>query len=87
MGSTQRFSDPRVEKAANWLLSSFAAVALAVGAWFFRDLSGTVRELSAAVYDLRTEVAVLRVDRETLAELKSDQRALRERIRALETNR
>ncbi len=76
--------DPRVDRAISWALMAFAAVSLAVGAYFFRDLSGSVKGLNAAVSNLRTEVAVMRVDRERIGELKMDLRELTARVRALE---
>ena len=76
--------DPRVERAISWALVTAATVALTVGAWFFRDLSSTVKSLNEAVIGLKTEVAVLAVDREDIEELKEDVRELRQRLRAVE---
>ena len=64
MATSRYSSDPRIDRAMTWGLTAFAGISLAVGAWFFRDLSAQVSGLSEAVGGLRTEVAVLRVERE-----------------------
>lgn len=79
--------DPRLDRAISWGLTTFALVALAVCAYFFRDLTGTVKDLGLAVSGLKTEVAVMRADRKAIDELKSEQRSIRARIRTLEQAR
>ena len=66
---------------ADQFLMLLCSVALSVGAWFFRELRGAVKELSLGVATLVTEIAVMRAERRA-----SDQRCNdhEERLRALE---
>lgn len=77
--------DARIDKVTTWLLAAFVGLSLAVGAWFFRDLTGSVKTLNESVSGLRTEVAVLTKSNEAIGEVKADIRELRERLRRLET--
>ena len=73
--------DPRVDRAVTWVLTALETVALGVGAWFFRELNQTVSDLAKSVGDLKTEIAVARVER--LTAYKEFER----RITALESKR
>jgi cell shape-determining protein MreC len=85
MTSEQRdLRDPRVDRFVHWGLSAASAVALAVGAWFFSSLNESVRGLRTEIGELREKIAVLQVGREEIAELKTELREQRERLRKLE---
>ena len=87
MKGTGRYADdPRVDRAASWALALAATVSLAAGAWFFRGLQSSVEELGDTVGQLAVEVAVLRVERKSLADLlRVEIRELRGRVSALES--
>ena len=81
--------DPRFDKFVSWALTGFAGLALAVGAYFFKDLNSEIKDLSKAVSSLKTEVRVARTSRElenkalsnAIQELKARVRLLEERER------
>jgi hypothetical protein len=79
--------DPRVDRLVNWGLSAASAVALAVGAWFFSSLNESVRALRGEIGGLREKIAVLQVGRQQTAEIKTELRELRARVREIETQR
>ncbi len=68
-----------------WVVNTIGAIALGVGSWFFKTTSAHLKELTIAVGDLRTEVAVLRAERSSVDDLKSSHGALEERVRMLES--
>lgn len=57
-------------------------IALGVGGWFFRELNGTVKALSAELAQLRIDLAVLRTGQERLADHEVRIRALEQRSSA-----
>jgi hypothetical protein len=86
MSKTGRYSDdPRIDRAASWALGIAAVTSLSLGAWFFRGLQTSMNELGVTVGELATEVAVLRVERKSLADLLAlEIRELRGRVASLE---
>ncbi len=79
--------DQRVDRAINWTLALLPTLALAVGGWYFAQLNQSVGELTVSVSQLRTEIAVARVERAQIAELKDDLKDLTKRVDALERGR
>lgn len=59
------------------ILMAISAIALAAGGWSFRQLLVSVKELTVGVQELRTEVAVLSVSQDRVADHEA-------RIRVLE---
>ena len=76
--------DPRVDRAISWTLTAVAATSLAVGAYFFKALDNTVADLTATVSELRTEIAVARVERREILAVKDDLKELAARVSVLE---
>lgn len=70
--------DTKTDRLVSWALTAFAGLALSMGAFFFRDLSGEVRGLRDAVSGLQTEIALTR----STAQLRM--RELERRIEKLE---
>ena len=52
------------------LLLLFAGLALAAGAWFFRQLDRRISELSKAVFKLSSDLSIMKVRNEDLVDLK-----------------
>lgn len=65
-------SDTRLDKMMTWALMFFCGLALSIGAWFFSGLDNSVKALTHAVGDLKTEVAVMRRDAEELSTLRKE---------------
>ena len=72
--------DPRIDRA----ISVLGVAALSVGAWFFSGLQSTVQDLTHAMGELRTSIAVLQRDAEDLDRLERRQDAFDARLRSLE---
>lgn len=72
-----RETDPRVDKAAGWLINGLVFVALAVGAFFFKSLSGDIKALSHAVTMLSTKVAVMEVTNKRIDDLQAELKTIR----------
>lgn len=67
-----------------YALMTFCGIALSIGAWFFKGLDQSVKQLTEAVGDLKTEVAVMRRDAEAIEDVKDEIKILQKRVRELE---
>lgn len=71
-------------QALGWLVNVASAIALSVGAWFFRGLTAELGRLREAVSALQVRLAVLDKSHDELREVKAQHAALEARVRSVE---
>lgn len=76
--------DPRLDRAATWILQTLMTVALAVGGWYARGTGEKVDAVAAAQAETRTDIAVMRTELVALRAAVQGQEELRRALAAVQ---